>query len=85
MTRLHDKLVFDDIDKLLLLEVDDYLITICELIEEGKYIVIVSFCPWKIGTVSEYETISILSWISRSRVFDDAFFELSHKYLVPFI
>lgn len=85
MTRLHHELILDNIDKFLLFEIDDDFITICELIEERKYIVVLSFCPGEIGAVSEDKTISILPWICRSRVFHDAFLELSHKYLVPFI
>lgn len=63
MSRLDHELVFHDIDIFLLFEVDDDFITISEFIEEGKYIIIVSFCPWEIGTMSEDKTITILSWI----------------------
>lgn len=85
MTRLYDELVFDDIDIFLLFEIDYDFITVAEFIEECKHIIVISFCPWKIGAMSEYETISILSWIGRSWVFHYALFEFSHKYLVPFI
>jgi len=48
MSWFHYELVFDDIDEFLLLEVDDDFITICELIEQSKYIIVGSFCPWKV-------------------------------------
>lgn len=63
MSRLDYELVFDDIDILFLFEVDDYFVAIGELIEQSKYIVIVSFCPREIGAMSEYKTITILPWI----------------------
>lgn len=63
MARLDHELVFDDIDILLLFKVDDDFVTIGELIEQCKYIVVLSFCPGEIGTMSEYKTITILSRI----------------------
>lgn len=56
--------VFDDVDKFFVLEVDDDFVAIFELIEESKYIIIISFCPGIVGTMAKYETISFFSWIS---------------------
>jgi len=61
MTGLHNELIFYDIDVFLLFEIDDDFISIGELIEQSKYIIEISFCPWEIGTMSKYKTISILS------------------------
>lgn len=56
-------LVFHGVDEFSLVEIDDDFITNTELIEESKNIIVFSFCPWIIGAVAKYETVSCFTWI----------------------
>lgn len=58
MSRLHDDFFFDSIDKLLLFKEYNNLITYIKLIEQCKNVIVVSFCPWEIRTMTKDKTIS---------------------------
>jgi len=58
MTWFDDDFFLDDVYEFLLFEIDDYFVPSNELIEESKYVIIISFCPWIIGTMSKDKTIS---------------------------
>ena len=66
----------------LLIIVNDNLVSLFEFIEEGKYIVIITFNPRKIRRVSEDKDISRIPRFSSSWISYDSFFELIHKYFM---
>lgn len=84
MSRFDDHFFFHDIREFCLVKVDDDFISSNELIEQCKYIFVVSFCPRIVRAMAKDKTVSFLSWISRAGVFYDTIFELFHKYLLPF-
>ena len=45
ITRLHCRTISDVVDELLLVVEDDDLIASCEIIEQGKYIIVLAFDP----------------------------------------
>ena len=62
--------------------VDYYLIICLEVIEECKYVIIVTFYPWIIRRMSEYEGISFFTWTGSSWISYNPLLELFHEYLM---
>ena len=57
------------------MEIDDDFVSAVSLIEEGKYIIVVSFCPRVIWAMTEDKLFPFFSRISGSRIFYDTIFE----------
>ena len=63
MSWLDHHFILYRVDEFFLMEIDDNFVTIGQFIEESKDIIVVSFCPRVVGTMTKDKTISLFPWI----------------------
>lgn len=74
--------ISDAIGILVLVVVDDDLISVHKSVDECKYIIVFTLDPWIVRRVTKYERIANFTRMGGSWISHDSFFELFHEYIL---